>query len=221
MLVAKNLNKVYNNGTKKLQVLKDIDLTVKKGEILSIFGPSGAGKSTLLNLLAGLDRPTEGKVFINERDIYKLSDDERAHLRNKTIGFIFQFYHLLGEFSALENVMLPGIVNTRAHKKELKRNAVNLLKTIGLENRLNHRPGELSGGERQRVAIARALINEPEFVFCDEPTGNLDSKTSEEIINLIVTLNRESGKTFIIVTHEESIARVANRVLHIRDGKMV
>ncbi len=221
MLIAENLNKVYNNGTKKLQVLKDIDLTVKKGEILSIFGPSGAGKSTLLNLLAGLDRPTEGKVFINERDIYKLSDDERAHLRNKTIGFIFQFYHLLGEFSALENVMLPGIVNTRVNRRSLKRNAANLLKTIGLENRLNHRPGELSGGERQRVAIARALINEPEFVFCDEPTGNLDSKTSEEIINLIVTLNRESGKTFIIVTHEESIARVASRVLHIKDGKMV
>ncbi len=221
MLIAKNLNKVYNNGIKKLQVLKDIELTVKKGEILSIFGPSGAGKSTLLNLLAGLDRPTEGKVFINERDIYRLSDDERAHLRNKTIGFIFQFYHLLGEFSALENVMLPGIVNIRVDRRTLKRNAANLLKTIGLENRLNHRPGELSGGERQRVAIARALINEPEFVFCDEPTGNLDSKTSEEIINLIVTLNRESGKTFIIVTHEESIARVANRVLHIRDGKIV
>jgi len=221
MLIAKNLHKIYNNGAKKLHVLKGIDLEIEKGEILSIFGPSGAGKSTLLNLLAGLDIPSKGEVYINGKDIYKLPEDNRAFLRNKTIGFIFQFYHLFSEFSALENIMLPGLVNGWKHRGDIRDRATNLLRELGLEERLNHKPSELSGGEQQRVAIARALMNEPEIVFCDEPTGNLDSKTSEEIVNLIIRLNKMKSQTFVIVTHEEFIAKMAHKILHIRDGKIV
>ncbi len=221
MLIAKNLHKIYNNGTKKLHILKGIDLEVERGEILSILGPSGAGKSTLLNLLAGLDTPSEGQVFINGKEIYKLPEYNRALFRNRTIGFIFQFYHLLGEFDAMENVMLPGLVNGWAHRDILKKKSTELLKEIGLKDRISHKPSELSGGEQQRVAIARALINGPEIVFCDEPTGNLDSETSKEIIELVVRLNKTKDKTFVIVTHEESVAKVARRILHIRDGKIV
>ncbi|MFH0839075.1 MAG: ABC transporter ATP-binding protein [Candidatus Omnitrophota bacterium] len=221
MLTAENLHKVYNSGIRELHVLKGVTLTVAKGEILSIFGPSGAGKSTLLHLLAGLDKPTKGAVTINGKDIFTLSEDERSRLRNKTIGFIFQFYHLLEEFNALENVMLPGLVTSWAQRSILRNRATGLLKEIGLEKRLYHRPSELSGGEQQRVAIARALMNEPEIVFCDEPTGNLDSETSRDVLDLIIKLNKTKMQTFVIVTHEESIAQFAHRVLHIRDGKFL
>ena len=176
-LLAHNLHKSYNNGGKTLHVLKGISLKVIKGKVLAIVGPSGAGKSTLLHILGGLDRSISGSVFLNGVDIYKLGDRQRARLRNRQIGFVFQFYHLLAEFTALENVMLPAVIKKAPIAKQ---KGQQLLEKVGLGHRINHLPSQLSGGECQRVAIARALINEPAIVFCDEPTGNLDSKRSEE-----------------------------------------
>jgi len=219
MIEAKGLRKIYKNDAKELEVLKGIDLKIKESEVVAVLGPSGAGKSTLLHILGGLDTPTSGEVFVNGIDIYALGDMQRAGVRNKKIGFVFQFYHLLPEFDALENVLLPLIIKGEGAQGRRER-GVELLKSVGLEERMNHRPGQLSGGEQQRVAIARALINEPELLLCDEPTGNLDSATGGKIIELLWELNKSRKMTLIIVTHDAQIAKDAKRVLHIRDGRI-
>ena len=219
MIEARGLRKIYKNGAKELEVLKGIDLKVGRSEVLAVLGPSGAGKSTLLHLLGGLDTPTAGEVMISGTDIYALGDTERARIRNRKIGFVFQFYHLLPEFDALENVMLPLLIKG-GDVKGLRGKGAGLLKAVGLGERMDHRPGQLSGGEQQRVAIARALVNEPELLLCDEPTGNLDSESGEKIIELLWELNKSRKMTLMMVTHDAQIAKAAQRVLHIRDGKI-
>jgi ABC-type lipoprotein export system ATPase subunit len=217
MLKAYDLHKVYREGPRDVYALRGVDIEVKKGEILTIVGPSGAGKSTLLHLLGGLDSPTKGKVLLGGIDLYKLRDTARCRVRNQKVGFVFQFYHLLPELTSLENVMLPMMIS-HARQADGRERAVKLLESVGLKERLHHKPSQLSGGEAQRVAIARALINSPEIVFCDEPTGNLDSERSRDLCSLIWRLSRENGKTFVVVTHEPSLAERADRILHIRDG---
>ena len=214
---AQDVHKFYNHGQKKLHVLKGIDLNLKKSQTLGIYGPSGAGKSTLLHILGGLDKPDRGRVILGDKDLSSLADCEKAKLLNKEIGFVFQFYHLLGEFSCLENVMMPAIIrngNVSAAKKE----AINLLERLGLSDRMLHTPAELSGGEQQRVAIARALINKPSIVFCDEPTGNLDSGMGNTIMGLLKEFNKEFGVTIVVVSHQENLLDFADKVVHIRDG---
>ena len=215
---AFNVKKSYS----QLQVLKGVHLKVEPGEIIAIVGPSGAGKSTLLHILGGLDVPQEGSVMLDGQDLYNLSENSRARLRNERIGFVFQFYHLLPELTALENVILPLMIrDDRRSKKELLAKGEGMLQRVGLEKRVQHKPNELSGGEQQRVAIARALINEPKIVFCDEPTGNLDSATGRQIIDLLFQLNREKQQTLILVTHDEEISRLSHRVLHMKDGQLL
>jgi ABC-type lipoprotein export system ATPase subunit len=221
LIKAENLHKVYRDGKRSLSVLKGIDIFLDSGSISAIIGPSGAGKSTLLHILGGLDRPTEGKVFFDDIDLYGITDSRLSLIRNKRIGFIFQFYHLLAEFTALENVIIPGLIGSLDGKKSLLDKAKELLGYVGLKERINHKPSELSGGEAQRVAIARALINEPEIVFCDEPTGNLDSENSEIILRLIRDLNKNKKQTFLIVTHNEKAIGFAEKILHIKDGLLV
>ncbi len=216
MIEAAGLRKVYLNGAKQLEVLKGIDLKVERAETLALLGPSGAGKSTLLHLLGGLDNPTSGSVMLDGKDIFTLSDDERARLRNSKIGFVFQFYHLLPEFDALENVLLPTFMKGKVCREK----GLELLKAVGLQDRMYHRPGQLSGGEQQRVAIARSLVNDPELLLCDEPTGNLDTDTGKSIIDLLWELNKERKMTLIIVTHDTGIAGQARKVINIRDGKL-
>lgn len=218
LLIARNLHKSYYNGSKKLHVIKGIDVSIKKTEVLFIVGPSGAGKSTLLHLLAGLDKPDNGEIILDGIDICKLSDRKLSNLRNKNIGFVFQFYHLLPEFTAIENVMLPGLICHSNSIKALKNRARDILFKVGLSSKENNRPAELSGGERQRVAIARALINSPDILFCDEPTGNLDSKNGEMIYDLILNLNKEENLTVLIVTHQKEFTDRAGRCLGIKDG---
>ena len=220
MLKAENLYKIYKDGKISLEVLKGINLEVKGGEALCIIGPSGAGKSTLLHLLGGLDEPSKGKVFFEGEELYRIPEEQRAKIRNERLGFVFQFYHLLPEFSALENVLLPALIDAIAFARAKER-AEELLRLVGLEARMNHKPGQLSGGEQQRVAIARTLINDPDIIFCDEPTGNLDSRQGRQIVELLRNLNQEQGKTLVIVSHEEKIAGMANRIIHIRDGKLL
>ncbi|MBM3250008.1 MAG: ABC transporter ATP-binding protein [Candidatus Omnitrophica bacterium] len=223
MLEAKNIHKVYSNGKKELRVLKGVSLTIERDSFTAITGPSGAGKSTLLHILGGLDAPSEGKVSFKGEDLYALGDAALAGIRNKRIGFVFQFYHLLSEFSALENVFFPGLIDfkSRSAGKELKKRAVELLKQVGLGERMGHFPAELSGGEKQRVAIARSLMNAPELLLCDEPTGNLDSETGNEIIGLIKKINRESLMTVLLVTHNRELAASADKVYYLRDGSLV
>ena len=220
MIAAKGLRKVYSNGAKQLEVLKDVNLRVDRGEVLALLGPSGAGKSTLLHLLGGLDIPTAGEVSIGGKLIFSLSDTERARIRNEKIGFVFQFYHLLPEFDALENVLLPMLIMGKGGKAGREK-AAELLGAVGLEDRMRHKPGQLSGGEQQRVAIARALANEPELLLCDEPTGNLDSGAGRNIIDLLWELNKKRKMTLIMVTHDAEIAKAARRVVQIRDGAIV
>lgn len=218
LLVAQGLNKSFYNDRKRLHVINGIDISVKKGEVLFIVGPSGAGKSTLLHILAGLDRPDRGKVTLDGVDVYKLPDRKRAAIRNEKIGFVFQFYHLLPEFSAIENVMLPGLMQRRCNARELRQKAERILSQVDLSKRMKHRPGELSGGEQQRVAIARALINSPQILFCDEPTGNLDSKNGTAIYELIFNINKKENLTVIIVTHQIDFSDRADRRLGMKDG---
>ncbi|MFH1621670.1 MAG: ABC transporter ATP-binding protein [Candidatus Omnitrophota bacterium] len=218
MLETIDLIKHYKLGLTTIEVLKGINLTVKKGEILGIVGPSGAGKSTLLHLLGGLDEPTKGRVQLEGKDILKLNDKQRAQLRNREFGFVFQFYHLLAEFTALENVMLPALLKNKESTQKIRESASAILARCGLSERLNHRPSELSGGEQQRVAIARALINTPKILFCDEPTGNLDTETGSQIKNLLWKLNEEYNATLIVVTHAQELVRDATRIIHLKDG---
>ena len=222
ILEAQNIQKFYKHAAGRLHVLKSVSLKIKIGEIAAIVGPSGAGKSTLLHILGGLDSPNDGEVVFDGEDLYALNDAERARIRNRKIGFVFQFYHLLPELTALENVLLPVLIKEDVSQlAKFKDKGLALLKEVGLEQRAQHKPSELSGGEQQRVAIARALINKPRIIFCDEPTGNLDSQSGKEIINLLLALNRENQQTLVIVTHDEEIARLSHRILHMRDGQLV
>ena len=216
MLQASGIYKSYG----VLPVLQGVDITVKKGEIVSIVGSSGAGKSTLLHILGTLDKPDKGSVFINEKRVDDLSGKKLAFFRNQSIGFVFQFHHLLPEFTTLENVCIPGwIAGTK--KKAVISRALELLKELGLEDRITHKPQQLSGGEQQRVAVARALINNPSIILADEPTGNLDSLHAQELHRLFTNLRDRFNQTFLIVTHNEELARMSDRVLHMKDGKML
>jgi len=223
MIKAINVNKIYQNGQRQLHVLKDININVERGEFVAVAGPSGAGKSTLLHVLGGLDTPTDGGVIFDEIDLYETIDFQRAKIRNEGIGFVFQFYHLMPEFSALENVLMPALVRVKAQGSRVKarERAKELLETLGLQERMTHRPGELSGGEQQRVAIARALINSPKLLLCDEPTGNLDSRTGSEVMRILLQLNKEDSLTCVMVTHEERVAQGAGRVIHMMDGRII
>ncbi|MBM3245451.1 MAG: ABC transporter ATP-binding protein, partial [Candidatus Omnitrophica bacterium] len=214
MLEAKNIHKTYNSGSKALAVLKGVNLVINKAEFAAVIGPSGAGKSTLLHILGGLDDPTQGEVLLEGKNIYQLNDALLARVRNEKMGFVFQFYHLLPEFTVLENVMMPALIGQQpsAFGSQLKDKAMVFLREVGLEARAHHFPNQLSGGEQQRTAIARALINKPDFLLCDEPTGNLDSKTGSGIIGLIRKLNLENKMTVIMVTHNVEISETADKV---------
>jgi len=219
ILKAQEITKVYTSGPEKIEVLKGIDLNVRRGEILVIMGPSGVGKSTLLNIIGTLDIPTSGKIFINGDEVSRMTEDKLARFRNKHIGFVFQFHYLLPEFTALENVLIPRMIKGNDWKSSEAR-ARQLLDEVGLGHRLKHKPSELSGGEQQRVAIARALMNQPKLVLADEPTGDLDVKNSEALFQLILDLNQKFQQTFIIVTHNEMFAQKAHRVIHLWDGQI-
>lgn len=215
MLSAKDIHKKFG----PVEVLKGVDITINRGEIVSIVGPSGSGKSTLLHILGTLDKPDRGEVFLNNESISGLQGNRLANFRNKHIGFVFQFHHLLPEFSALENVCIPGWLASRS-KNEVKQRAEELLNILGLSHRLENKPNQLSGGEQQRVAVARALINKPDIVFADEPTGNLDTANAKELHQLFFDLRKELDQTFLIVTHNEELAQLSDRTLTMKDGKM-
>ena len=216
IIETKNLCKSFQVGSEKVQALKGVDLSVQKGEFLSIMGPSGSGKTTLMNIIGCLDTPTSGTYHLNNKLVNELDDDELAMIRNKEIGFVFQSFHLLARNSALSNVLLPL---KYAGKKETEAQimAEEVLKKVGLTNRMNHSPSELSGGQQQRVAIARALVNNPSIIFADEPTGNLDTQTGNDVMNLFKELNK-LGQTIILITHEEDIAMQSKRIINIKDG---
>ena len=216
MLRAENITKKYGS----LEVLKGVDITINKGEIVSIVGSSGAGKSTLLHILGTLDTPDQGHIWINGEQVDQLSGKKLAAFRNNHIGFVFQFHHLLPEFTALENVCVPGWIAGKK-KKEVTTRAIDLLSNLGLADRMDNKPQQLSGGEQQRVAVARALINNPSIVFADEPTGNLDSIHAKELHELFVTLRNDFQQTFLIVTHKEELAAMSDRVLHMKDGRII
>jgi len=216
MIIAKNIRHSYGD----LEVLKGIDMEINKGEFVSIQGVSGAGKTTLLNILGTLEKIQDGKLEINNKNINNLHEKDITTLRNKEIGFVFQFHNLLSEFSALENVMLPSLISGEK-EKNAKKNAIKILTKLGMQDRIHHSPQNLSGGEKQRVAIARALINSPSIILADEPSGNLDSKNSEELHKLLLFLNKKMGQTIIVITHNEKLAKIANRHLKIVDGKII
>jgi lipoprotein-releasing system ATP-binding protein len=216
MLKAKNIHKSYG----QLQILKGVDLEVSQGEIVTIVGASGAGKSTLLNILGTLDRPDNGKLYIDNTEVSGLNNKALSAFRNQRIGFIFQFHHLLGEFDAIENVCIPAFI-AGTQRREAENRATMLLKLLGLGERLNHKPNELSGGEQQRVAVARALINNPSIIFADEPSGNLDSANSLELHELFIKLRKEFNQTFVIVTHNKELADMSDRTVSMKDGLIV
>jgi lipoprotein-releasing system ATP-binding protein len=220
LLQAKNIHKTYLNGKRELEVLSGIEVVVEKGKFVAIVGPSGAGKSTLLHILGGLDKPTRGKVTIDGNEIYSLPDAALSRLRNARIGFVFQFYHLLPEFTVLENVMMPALISGQKKDAPARQRAHDLLEKTGLSRRTDHFPGQLSGGEKQRVAIVRGLINQPDLFLCDEPTGNLDSKTGFEIMDLIKDISRETKMTVLLVTHNTELAKSADVTFVLRDGRL-
>ena len=216
MLKATNIYKTYGS----LQVLKGVDIDISKGEIVSISGSSGAGKSTLLHILGTLDNADSGEIFLENKKVSALKGKDLANFRNEHIGFVFQFHHLLPEFSAIENICVPGWIAGKK-SKELNKRALELLELLNLKDRAEHKPGELSGGEQQRVAVARALINNPSIVMADEPTGNLDSANAKELHNLFIDLRERFQQTFLIVTHNEELAQMSDRILHMKDGKII
>lgn len=220
LLETKNLSKHFSEGDLRVDVLKGIDFSINKNESVAIIGASGSGKSTLLHLLGGLDIPDEGEIVIYGEDISKLNDEQRGEMRNKHLGFIYQFHHLLPEFSALENVAMPLLIR-RSNEKEAFDKANTLLEKVGLAKRVQHRPGELSGGERQRAAIARALVTEPACILADEPTGNLDEKTADQVFELILELNQSLGTSLIMVTHNLELSKRVNRVVELKEGVLV
>jgi len=217
---ARNLYKTFESNNKTVEVLKGIDLDIKKGDMLSIVGASGVGKSTLLHILGAIERPTSGNVFYDTEDLFSMDDKKLAGFRNRTIGFIFQFHHLLPEFNALENTMMPALIRG-IKKKDACIEAENILQKVGLKDRITHKPGELSGGEQQRVAIARALILKPEVILADEPTGNLDAKTGGAVQDLLINLNRELKITLVVVTHNNRLADKMPRRVSLLDGRIV
>ncbi len=216
IIKTENLTKDYETGTQVVSALKGIDLSVEKGEFLSIMGPSGSGKTTLMNIIGCLDSPTNGSYFLNNKQVSKLDDDELAKIRNEEIGFVFQSFHLLARNTAFENVMLP-LKYAGVNKEEATKRSNDVLDLVGLSSRSEHTPSELSGGQQQRVAIARALVNKPSILFADEPTGNLDSKTGQDVMKIFKDLN-ENGQTIILITHEDSVAKQSNRIITIMDG---
>jgi len=218
IIELKNLTKSYKNGM-EFRALDNANLKIEKGEFVAIVGPSGSGKSTLMHLIGLLDTPSSGTLLIDSNDVTKLSDKERSEMRNRMLGFVFQYHHLLPDFTALENVIMPLLIAGK-NRKEAKAIAEKLLKEVGLEDRMDHRPGELSGGQNQRVAVARALSCSPAIVLGDEPTGNLDTKTGDMIYELLRRLNKEYSQTFIVVTHNEDLASKADRIIRLVDGKI-
>ncbi|WP_080145484.1 ABC transporter ATP-binding protein [Marinilactibacillus piezotolerans] len=218
MIEVTDIEKIYRMGGEKLTALDNVSLSIQEGEFTSIMGPSGSGKSTLMNILGLLDRFDSGRYLLNGTDVSSISDTERAHIRNKEIGFVFQSFNLMARMNVLENVMLP-LVYARVPRKERKERAIEALEKVGLGNRLDHLTNEISGGQKQRVAIARSIVNRPSVLMADEPTGNLDSKTTEDIMNIFQDLNDE-GTTIVMVTHEREMAEYTKRIIHFRDGQL-
>ncbi|BFI73689.1 ABC transporter ATP-binding protein [Nanoarchaeota archaeon] len=217
IIKLEKVTKIYKMGDSEIKALDNIDLEIKEGELVSIMGPSGSGKSTLLSIIGLLDRPTSGKVYLFGEDISNLSDNKLSEIRNKKIGFVFQQFYLFNYLTALENVTIPSRISGKNNIEKAKE----ILERLGLGNRLNHYPNQLSGGQQQRVAIARALINNPELILADEPTGNLDEKSAKDVMNILKNLNKEEGKTVVIVTHDPKIAEQTNRIVVIRSGKIL
>jgi lipoprotein-releasing system ATP-binding protein len=219
LIHVKNLNKAFRTPARNLHILKDITVEIHKGEMTALMGPSGVGKSTLLHILGTLDRPSSGSVLFEDVDVFGLKEDPLAEFRSRSVGFVFQFHHLLPEFNTRENVMMPAFV-AGMNDQDAQRKADTLLDYVGLSERLSHKPGELSGGEQQRVAVARALMLDPKVVLADEPTGNLDTETGQELFNLLKEINKK-GITFVIVTHNEDLASQCDRIIKMKDGRIV
>lgn len=220
IILTENLNKTYKLGTENVEVLKNINLTIKQGEFVSIMGPSGSGKSTLLYLLGGLDNPTSGSVKIAGKELSVMKDKEKSIMRRRDVGFVFQFYNLIPNLDVEDNIMLPILLDGKKIK-DYRKKLDDILEVVGLTDRRKHTPRELSGGQQQRVAIARALINEPEVILADEPIGNLDSKTGQEVMELLKRINLENGKTIVQVTHSSDAASYGQRIIYVKDGKVV
>ena len=220
MIRVTDLHKTFAMGERSLAVLKGINLEIQHGELVSIVGASGAGKSTLLHIIGTLDRPSKGTVQFDGQDLFQLSESAQAEFRNRRVGFVFQFHHLLPEFTALENACMPALIQRRP-QEDIEAEAVSLLNEVGLSERLHHKPGELSGGEQQRVAVARALMQKPDLVLADEPTGNLDTHTGEALFALLRDLNKARGTTFVIVTHNDKLSAQSDRIVHMQDGQIV
>ena len=220
MMQVMDIRKSFPMGGQQVTALRGVRFDIARGELLAIVGASGAGKSTLLQIIGTLDRPTSGTVLFEGKDLFRLSEQEQAEFRNRRIGFVFQFHHLLPEFTALENACMPALIQNRP-QAQVHAEAAALLKEVGLEQRLQHKPGQLSGGEQQRVAVARALMQKPDLVLADEPTGNLDTHTGEALFDLIRKLNREHGITFVIVTHNDKLSSQADRIIHMEDGLVI
>lgn len=221
ILKLENVEKKYSGSVEELHIINNLSFSVEEGEFISILGRSGSGKSTLLNIMGLLDRVDGGKIFIGGQEVDKLSEEERDKIKNQMIGFVFQFHYLLPEFTALENVMLPALLNNFDKKLEIEKRAKELLEKVGLGERENHKPSQLSGGEKQRVAIARALINSPKILLADEPTGNLDEETSEMIFKILKDINKNEKQTIIVVTHSRDLAEISDKQLYLKKGVLV
>lgn len=221
ILKLENVEKKYSGGVEELHIINDLTFSVEEGEFISILGRSGSGKSTLLNIMGLLDKVDGGKIFIDGQEVDRLSEEERDRIKNQMIGFVFQFHYLLPEFTALENVMLPALLNNFSKRAEVEKKAKELLEKVGLSARENHKPAQLSGGEKQRVAIARALINSPKILLADEPTGNLDEETSEMIFKILKDINKNEKQTIIVVTHSRDLADISDKQMYLKKGILV